>query len=254
MFDYFFQNLRFCEKCPVFPQNLKRFFAGVQNDKNTFLVPYCLSNLVSSEKAAFTLAEVLITLGIIGIVAAMTIPNLISSYKAKLYGTRLKEFYSIMSQAVMLSEIQNGPKNTWKKHSLDENYDQDGNLDYEASYSYNYDFFNTYIAPFIKYTNESIKDNSTFYLINGTKVYMWNGSCVDMNVDVNGDAPPNQGGYDSFNFQLCLNAKYNITPGASCDNYTREECLEKCKENTNYCSSLLKLDNWQFKEDYPYKL
>lgn len=30
---------------------------------------------------AFTLAEVLITLGIIGVVAAMTIPNLITSYK-----------------------------------------------------------------------------------------------------------------------------------------------------------------------------
>ena len=35
------------------------------------------------KKLAFTLAEVLITLGIIGVVAAMTMPNLISSYNAK---------------------------------------------------------------------------------------------------------------------------------------------------------------------------
>lgn len=35
------------------------------------------------KRSAFTLAEVLITLGIIGVVAAMTIPNLISNYKAK---------------------------------------------------------------------------------------------------------------------------------------------------------------------------
>ena len=34
-------------------------------------------------RAAFTLAEVLITLGIIGVVAAMTIPTLITSYKEK---------------------------------------------------------------------------------------------------------------------------------------------------------------------------
>ena len=203
---------------------------------------------------AFTLAEVLITLGIIGVVAAMTIPTLISNYKAKVYGTRLKEFYSIMSQAVMLSEIENGPKSTWKKHSLDENYDEDGNLDYSASYSYNYEFFVTYIAPFIKYTSETIRDNSIFYLTNGTKIYMWNGSCVDMIVDVNGDDSPNKRGYDSFDFQLCLNAKYNIGPGSSCDNYTREECIQKCKENTNYCTSLLKMDNWQFKDDYPYKI
>ena len=33
-------------------------------------------------KKAFTLAEVLITLGIIGVVAAMTIPNLIANVNA----------------------------------------------------------------------------------------------------------------------------------------------------------------------------
>lgn len=34
-------------------------------------------------KKAFTMAEVLITLGIIGIIAALTIPNLIEGYKKK---------------------------------------------------------------------------------------------------------------------------------------------------------------------------
>ena len=33
------------------------------------------------KKLAFTLAEVLITLGIIGVVAALTLPALISNYK-----------------------------------------------------------------------------------------------------------------------------------------------------------------------------
>ena len=50
----------------------------VRNDmKGKFLVPQCPSILVPLKKAAFTLAEVLITLGIIGIVAAMTMPSLI---------------------------------------------------------------------------------------------------------------------------------------------------------------------------------
>ena len=82
-------------------KNFKRFFTDAQNDKNTFLVPYCLSNLVSSKKAAFTLAEVLITLGIIGIVAAMTIPTLISEYQDKQFKTAYKKAYSDLNQVLM---------------------------------------------------------------------------------------------------------------------------------------------------------
>ena len=41
---------------------------------------------------AFTLAEVLITLGIIGIVAAMTFPILMTKYNYKITETRLKKF------------------------------------------------------------------------------------------------------------------------------------------------------------------
>lgn len=40
-------------------------------------------NVLFTRKSAFTLAEVLITLGVIGVVAAMTIPTLIHNYKAK---------------------------------------------------------------------------------------------------------------------------------------------------------------------------
>lgn len=47
----------------------------------------------------FTLAEVLITLGIIGVVVAMTIPTLISKYKHKEYETRFKKAYSMLAQA-----------------------------------------------------------------------------------------------------------------------------------------------------------
>lgn len=57
---------------------------------------------------AFTLAEVLITLGIIGIVAALTIPSIISAYRKKVTETKLKQTYSILSTALTNAEAQLG--------------------------------------------------------------------------------------------------------------------------------------------------
>ena len=54
--------------------------------------------LDNTRKAAFTLAEVLITLGIIGIVAAMTLPNLIADYREKQTVTQFKHAVSLFSQ------------------------------------------------------------------------------------------------------------------------------------------------------------
>lgn len=55
-------------------------------------------SFVTREKA-FTLAEVLITLGIIGIVAALTLPALVASNKEKARVTNLKKIYSQMQNA-----------------------------------------------------------------------------------------------------------------------------------------------------------
>lgn len=52
-------------------------------------------------KKAFTLAEVLITLGIIGIVAALTIPQLIKDYKGRVLETQFKKAYNIAQQVIM---------------------------------------------------------------------------------------------------------------------------------------------------------
>lgn len=57
------------------------------------------SNVTKKRKLAFTLAEVLITLGIIGIVAAITIPQLINNYKAKRLRTQFLKSYSTIQQA-----------------------------------------------------------------------------------------------------------------------------------------------------------
>lgn len=54
--------------------------------------------------SGFTLAEVLITLGIIGVVAAMTIPNLIANSRAHQYRAKFKKAVSTLSQAARLSQ------------------------------------------------------------------------------------------------------------------------------------------------------
>jgi prepilin-type N-terminal cleavage/methylation domain-containing protein len=62
---------------------------------------------------AFTLAEVLITLAVIGIVAALTMPALIANYQKKVTAIRVKHFYSMFSQAIRLSEAENGEYKNW---------------------------------------------------------------------------------------------------------------------------------------------
>ncbi|MCM1339261.1 MAG: type II secretion system GspH family protein, partial [Muribaculaceae bacterium] len=57
-------------------------------------------------KAAFTLAEVLITLGIIGVVAAMTIPNLMSKIQKRRLETQVKATYSVIQQTMRNAEGQ----------------------------------------------------------------------------------------------------------------------------------------------------
>ena len=52
-------------------------------------------------RVAFTLAEVLITLGIIGVVAAMTIPTLIHKFQNKALETQYKKAVSIVSQVIL---------------------------------------------------------------------------------------------------------------------------------------------------------
>ena len=77
-------------------------------------------------KNAFTLAEVLITLAIIGVVAAMTMPTLIQNHQKKSLEVATKKFYSIMSQAVrqyMADEGVDDLRNTALAGNNYESYD-----------------------------------------------------------------------------------------------------------------------------------
>ena len=61
---------------------------------------------------AFTMAEVLITLGIIGVVAAMTLPALMNNHRNKALEAGLKRSYSVLSQALDMYYAQTGEKLT----------------------------------------------------------------------------------------------------------------------------------------------
>ena len=60
------------------------------------------------KKKAFTLSEVLITLGIIGVISAFTIPSLITMYQKRAAVSGIREALSILSQAVRMYSAESG--------------------------------------------------------------------------------------------------------------------------------------------------
>ncbi len=62
--------------------------------------------LYMNNKFAFTLAEVLITLGIIGVVSCVTIPNLIANYQTKTYATAASVFETKLAEALKVMNTQ----------------------------------------------------------------------------------------------------------------------------------------------------
>ena len=114
-------------------------------------------------KAAFTLAEVLITLGIIGVVAAMTLPALVQNYKKQAVETKLAKFYSTINQAIAQSEVENGSKMYWTPMS-------------EITPE---EWYNKYLKKYIK-SLKSAKNNS---LNNRFDIYFADGSLVTFSTE-----------------------------------------------------------------------
>ena len=65
------------------------------------------------------MAEVLITLGIIGVVAALTLPAVIQNYRKSVIETSVKKFYTSINQAIIMSERGNGDKESWSRTAWD---------------------------------------------------------------------------------------------------------------------------------------
>ncbi len=222
-------------------------------------------------KKGFTLAEVLITLAIIGIVAAMTIPTLVNNYRKKDTTAKLKKFYSTMIQAIQLSELENGTSANWSKKDMA--YDEEGNIDTEGQQQASDEFLDQYILPYIKYSKITdgtyVNQSRKVYFADGTTIEAKNGSCMDFYFDSNGEKSPNEWGVDMFMFLFCnsasdqkcisgiTNSSVNFGAYTGCKEWsnfdTRAKALEMCKNNASTCSVLLqKYDNFEFKDDYPY--
>ena len=211
---------------------------------------------VLNYRFAFTLAEVLITLGIIGVVSALTIPTLVSNYRKSEVASRLKKFNSIMSQAILMSENDNGPIEDWMPTGSN-------NVDLVK-------WFETYLKPYVKVTNYTFKPldgvtNSrnalSVYLADGSYFSMEKGNCMDLFLDVNGSKPPNAHGRDWFRFLICSNSPEwcdgrHFCPMISTFAKTREQKLEACKtgDRGSSCPGLLEYDGWEFKKDYPFRI
>ena len=74
----------------------------------TNLSPYRPNALTPLAKTAFTMAEILLSLTIIGVVAAITLPSLTGNINERTWNTQRKALYSRMSQAVALMPALNG--------------------------------------------------------------------------------------------------------------------------------------------------
>ncbi len=227
----------------------------------------CVATLKDNRFSAFTLAEVLITLGIIGVVAALTMPALIANHRKNVVENRLKHFYSTINQAITLSEVENGDKNTWQP------------MDTE-------DFWNNYLKPYIKYLKTENSENGQYKI-----VYLPNGSlfAVDIyfsknsegsvsyksygghfifypeakNYSVNPNSP-----YGSKNFRFAFwpnessaTFKYHKSKGvepylANWDGdedalYTNTTYGCNKTGNGSWCTAIIMRNNWKIPDNYP---
>lgn len=228
-------------------------------------------------KKAFTLAEVLITLGIIGIVAALTIPMLISQYQKRVIETRLKEDFSIFSQVNKMmvandvafdGKIADGSSLLIKKW-METNmfpYMTLTNVCYGTKGCWSKGLQTTFLN---KSTFESCTPDYgcgsgwvSFTMNNGTKVAMDVGSnwqlrdlfgidssaetCLKMYVDVNGDKKPNRIGIDVF--LMTFTEDGFIPAGVS---KTPQELKQNCnpKGYGTWCMTHVKNSGWKIPND-----
>ncbi|MBR1754129.1 type II secretion system protein [bacterium] len=220
----------------------------------------------SVRKCAFTLAEVLITLGIIGVVAALTIPTLVSNNNKRIVETRLAKFYSNINNAIELSEVENGHKENWDVVGVDITM---------------HDWYSKYLEPYLlrAKTEYPDEDKVLIYFNDGSMV-LWQGGGIlfipkssDYQYVPSGAyasikyfgflfAPKgqtsNSGGIDKNKF------KYHIGKGVEPYLWNWDGTEEKllndsiygCNENASsraYCTQLIRENGWKIPDDYPFK-
>ncbi len=229
------------------------------------------------KKAAFTLAEVLITLGIIGIVAAMTMPALIQKNNNKVVEARLKKFYSVMNQAIMMAEVDYGDKKFWYEDVAGAEFDKDGNPVPGSSEAEKW--FNKYLAPYLKIAkSETLSDGSyMIYFADGSAVRPWHDSTRDWHfypgnpqkcLEKYGTNIHAANGKCAFAFifnpaNTSEGWKYHYNKGiepykAGWDGDRQKlysGALYSCSgSEPHYCTAIIQMNNWTIPEDYPKKV
>ena len=183
------------------------------------------------KNSGFTLAEVLITLGIIGVVAALTIPTTITKFQQKTFSTAFKKEYSTLNNAI--NEIvfetdytecyhlyQNGgytsiatdcaplKKNLINKLNLTS---KNNNMAYLTRIAAVRD---NGVSPNFNVAYESWLHRMSSYILKDGSILMFcyneiPSECSYANVafiiDTNGDKSPNRWGYDVFWLTLVKN-------------------------------------------------
>lgn len=229
-------------------------------------------------KKAFTLAEVLITLGIIGVVAAMTIPTVVKNYRRAVSIAKLKKTYSTLQQAIQrtmadnlgysyvnFSDGSNDSMNEWYNYYLKPNLriqkdclnDTAGCWHSEAPTKLlnganhpwdsgtvgiggNIIVFRTFDNVYVNMDGAEPPDVWDMYGVNVDK------AALVMHVDVNGDQEPNVVGRDIFIF--VFNNKVLIPAG---NDKTNEEVDADCSEGGSgyFCFSYILRHDWKIKDD-----
>lgn len=228
-------------------------------------------------KKGFTLAEVLITLGIIGIVAAMTMPMIVNNYNRKITEVRLKKFYSVMNQAVDRLKADYGDTKIWD-YIIDNVYDGEESIDNLTDQSSNViNNFKRYFGKVIKFTREESVNveghtMTLFYFTDGSAIMpLWYNNFdyefFPKNAKKCLSHPHNERyGTCSFPFQFYPDNRAAIkgfTPyQTGADVLTTEGLYENaskgCRNGNhisgNFCGLIIMKNNWTVPKDYPRKL
>jgi len=215
-----------------------------------------MGNLNYNKKVAFTLAEVLITLGIIGVVAAITIPGLITKYRRVTAETKLKKFYTIMNQAVRLSIADNGEfifadvSDVTDKQNAQKITEWYGKyiLPYLAGVKTSFPGGDTYIKVLLN-------DGTGFvsymqYENGGTRLWVF--YCLD-----GMDKSCTIESYDGrrtflFSFNIQQNQFETAWFSEKDLNILKDSCYNTEKHSRHGCSQLIKLNSWKIPDDYPW--
>ena len=204
---------------------------------------------------AFTLTEVLITLGVIGVVAALTIPVLSQNLKKQAYVTALRKDMSVLTQGFKLMLADSGTddlRNTevfgsnWPITMTDSSKNNkinefskyfkvsSGSLPFETpkplgTISSNLTKSIVYIDYGLMIYSSKSSPYVCFMLVSGSK-FCTAGTGYPAILDVNGDAKPNTFGRDVF--VLTINSSGIVTP------FNKTISSFSANSNCNSCTSL----------------